>query len=329
MSSGSDAAGRALFALYSETLSDRGEDAQPLLHVHPETGCVCLAVFDGMGGSGARAADGHGGRTDAYVASRLAREVITGAVAAEPVCRLSAEDLRLRVERSLREAFRLAAEQVETAPPRTRVVSKMAHTLPTTLAMAVVATAAPDVFVRAMWAGDSRIYALTPEQGLMQLTSDHLRRPRDAFEGLYDEQPLSNFLSGDGDFHIDAIERRFQGPVLVLAATDGCFGYWPSPMHLEEALLASMCDATSIDGWAHALRARIVAVAADDASLAVVAPLGTGLDELIGAFRGRLQRMRAEFLPGGDTDGVEVGRLRELWQRYRTGYETCVEQVDE
>jgi hypothetical protein len=315
------------FSVHTEVQPERGEDAEPLLHTHGETACHCVAVFDGMGGAGALPSGADGPHSDAFRAARLARHVVEDVLQGPPLCAMSQEETRELVERSLRDAFQPGSPSLGPTMPRTRLISRMIHRLPTTLAMAVVSVSRQDIVVRSLWAGDSRIYALTPELGLMQLTRDHARHPCDAFDGLYDDSPLSNFISADTAFRIEAAECSFRAPVLVFAATDGCFGYWRSPMHLEEALLTSLCEAQSVEEWEHTLRTRIGQVAADDVSLAAVAVARRGLRSFSRAFHRRLVRLRLEHLPANPTS--ETADLRQLWQSYRRSYETWTPPADE
>lgn len=309
-------------SVYSELRPDHGEDAEPLLHAHAETRCRCLAVFDGMGGAGALASGSPDGRSEAFRAARLARGVVAELAGERSLCAMDVDESRQLVERSLRDAFRADPSDPDGAASRTRLISKMIRRLPTTLAMAVVASAARDVVVRALWVGDSRVYALTPADGLMQLTRDHVRYPRDAFDALYDDPPLSNCISADGEFSVEAVERTFRPPVLVFAATDGVFGYWRSPMHFESALLTSLRESASVDDWEARLGASIESVAADDASMAAVVVTMRGLRSFSRAFHRRSQLLRSEYVPAGED--ADAADLRGLWLRYRRSYETWI-----
>ncbi len=315
-------------SIHTEVVPAGGEDAEPLLVFDTGASCCHLAVFDGMGGSGARAYGSAGNQTGAYIASRLARNVLEVLLRQERLCSIpepgGAAEL---VAARLREAFERHARRLDEAEAvidqlpgegHSRLVSKMIRVLPTTLAAACVTAAEDGLTVSALWAGDSRVYVLTPGEGLQQVTSDHLRYSGDAFSNLYDDSPLANFVSADQPFRVEASVHRFRWPLLVIAATDGCFGYWPSPMHFEEALLDSMCRARTIAGWCEDLEVRVRRVTADDASLVAVAPGAHSFRELAGAFRERLARLRAEFLPPPD----QVDLLRELWARYRRSYES-------
>jgi serine/threonine protein phosphatase PrpC len=306
--------------LHMEAVATRGEDAEPLFVADAGWACLHLAVFDGLGGAGARPVANEDGHTEAYVAARLARDALRELLTHElPCADLGRVDAPERVAAVLREALHAMTDLVQPS----RVISHLKRTLPTTVALASVTRDRDEVVVRALWAGDSRVYALTPTEGLVQLTGDHTRYLRDPFTAPYRESPLANAISADRAFFIDAALHAFRLPMLIITATDGCFGYWPSPMHFEEALLDSMCRARSVEEWRSALEERIGLVAGDDASLVAAAPGVRSLTDLAGGFRDRLARLRAEFLPAPPAvDASFHADLRERWDRYRLSYES-------
>jgi hypothetical protein len=128
---------------------------------------------------------------------------------------------------------------------------------------------------------------------------------------------------------------ELEAPFLLLCATDGCFGYLPSPMHFERLLLEALRTARSVEGWSEAVQRSIVEITGDDASMAV---LGVGAD--FAAFKRllapRLRAVEDEYVRPVDELAAAVQRaeqdlaalrqrqrddLASRWTRYKAGYE--------
>jgi hypothetical protein len=244
----------------------------------------------------------------------------------------AAADLQRSVRTALQE--QLAALKA----PASGLRSRLLRALPTT--MAVVALQRRDRdgdrwFCHLFWAGDSRAYVFEPDAGAQQLTVDDIRDHGDAMTNLREDSVVSNAVSADTDFVVHHRKVELTAPFLVVAATDGCFGYVPSPMHFEHLVLAALRDAPDADSWSGAVQARISAVTGDDAAMAT---LGIGADHA--TFRELFARRTAELeerwitpLDDLDADLREhertLDRLRatrrdrqaQLWAAYKPGYE--------
>ena len=341
----------AFLSLYSEKRPGRGEDAEALAGPVGDGACV-VGVFDGLGGSGAALVEtAQGQRTAAYLAARLARRIVLEAVgefAGQPPGpgRRQAgrgdggEWLRDRLADRLRAGFR--ARQEELGASAGGVRSSLIRPLPTTLAVGVVRpTGSAQLELDVFWAGDSRVYLLEPDAGLRQLTVDDLRSGGDAMRNLVEDSRMSNLVSADGRFQIHLARVALTQPAVVIAATDGCFGYVRTPAQFEDLLLTSMLDAAakgSWEVWAELLRDRIVEIAGDDATMGI-ACLGWGaLPDMAADFAARHARI-AGFLGRLDRARAEVERTRsaaeaaktaldevswQLWDEYRGSYEALL-----
>ncbi len=317
-----------------QRVAGHGEDSEPICLMGPEV--ALIAVFDGMGGAGGtiyETADGP--RSGAYLASRVTRD----AVQSRLVSLLNAG--RLDGSGAAREAERVSLEALqsllaELRAPVSRLRSKLLRALPTT--MALVALERRDVPTRTwtcqvLWAGDSRVYAMTAS-GLHQLTVDDIRDHADAMANLREDAVINNAISADTAFMVNCKGVELAEPFLIIAATDGCFGYLPSPMHFERLLLATMADAQDPDEWSAALQRAINAVTGDDASMALAAP-GVDLPDLQAVFADRLQTLEEQFLRPLDASASEVEQLAadlenarkrhaqiatDLWTAYKSDY---------
>jgi len=317
-------------------IADQGEDSDPILRDGPDLGLI--GVFDGMGGAGGTVYDTDDGpRTGAYLASRIARDVVERRMLdlLEPDWNLNgsaaADDLHHSVQRALQD--RLA----ELKAPPSGLRSRLLRALPTTMAVAALqrtqlggSTWACHVF----WSGDSRAYAFTPT-GARQLSTDDLRDPVDAMANLRQDSVVSNAVSADTDFVVQYRRIELVSPFLIACATDGCFGYLPSPMHFEHLVLGSLCRSRNADAWSASLQAAVGEVTGDDAAISMLG-VGAGFADLRTLFAPRVDQLEDEFIRPLDALGVavaaaerelaevrrqHVSKTAEIWARYRPDYE--------
>lgn len=324
------------FAFNLAKVPGEGEDADPILRDREDGGLV--AVFDGMGGAGGTVYQTPDGpRTGAYLASRGVRDVVEkrmlelleadGELDGAGV----AEDLRRRIEQALQ--MRLS----ELHAPASGLRSRLLRALPTTMALAVVQRTAPagrQWTGHLFWAGDSRAYLLSPESGVQQLTTDDIRDRGDALTNLREDSVISNAISADTTFVINQQAVEVDTPFFLMAATDGCFGYLPSPMHFEELILRTLVESPDPQEWSAALQAGISSVTGDDAAMAVLG-VGADHDEFTTLFAARTLAVQGE-LNHLDRIGDDIARLEtqlaaartehqerttEYWATYREKYE--------
>jgi hypothetical protein len=315
----------------------RGEDSDPIVRDGRELGLV--AVFDGMGGAGGTVYETPDGpRTGAYLASRVARDVVEERMLAllDPEWNLDgpavARDLRRSVKRALADTL------TGLNAPASGLRSRLLRALPTTMALMALQRREPregrwagHVF----WSGDSRVYVFDPVTGAHQLTRDDLRDRGDALVNLRQDSVVSNAMSADVDFVVHHQQVELTAPFLAVAATDGCFGYLHTPIHFEHLVLAALRDSTEAGSWSRLLQQRIAAITGDDAAMAV---LGVGADH--GEFRQLSAPRTAEIeqrcvVPLDELES-EVGRAEQavaearrrhaalqtsLWAAYKPEYE--------
>lgn len=290
--------GRAL-AVCKAQVEDAGEDTFMVARAQKR---VFLGVFDGCGGSGAKVYPVFGGHTGAWAASRAAalaaREWFEGPS--------PGEDLSARIDRAL-QACR--AQQ----PSGQLLMGSLSREFPTTVAAFTKAVDGDDVDF--YWCGDSRCYALDGE-GLHQITADDAAI-QDAMHSLREDAPMTNVASASRPFVLHHASLKIDRPALILAATDGCFGYLPSPMHFERLVLESVCRARSVEGMKRRLDERIGAVSGDDYTLVGWVHRFTSFRQMHRAFVRRLAFLDAHY-PGGEADEAA---LFARWEQYKPGYE--------
>ncbi len=324
----------ASFGFNLAKVPDHGEDCDPILRDGPDLGLA--AVFDGMGGAGGTVYDtAEGSRTGAYLASRIARDVVEQHLLASLV-----PDQPLRgdaVAGELHDAIETAlqARLAELNAPTSRLRSRLLRALPTTMALgALQRTESAEWTCHVFSAGDSRVFVLDVD-GVHQVSVDDLRDPGDAMTNLQHDSVISNAISADTEFLINHRRIVLRPPFVLLCATDGCFGYVRSPMHFEHLVLRALIGATSDDDWSAALQAEISAVTGDDASMAAIA-VGADIAGLQQLLAPRLAAVTEQFTAPMDALSDQVAQaeqalvalqarraadVAERWQRYREQYE--------
>jgi hypothetical protein len=322
-------------ALWFEQQQDEGEDAEPLcLDDGPDAGLI--AVFDGLGGAGGETFETEDGpRSGAWLGARRARAVMERIWSGADRATRGA-DLAQRLRDELADDLAKAAAGLQ--PTRKRLRSTLLKTLPTTLAAvgfswdAERGTGRCDIW----WAGDSRAYLLDPRRGLRQVSLDDLKSGGDALANLMQDSPLSNFVCAEGGFQIHHVAVALTGPHVVLVATDGCFGYVPTPAAFEDLVLQALSASRTPAEWGRRMEVAVRRVAGDDASLAAVALGSEDLAALKRSFKSRGELVGARFVAPLARCEAEVDALRkrltraeaardklreELWREYREQYE--------
>ena len=127
--------------------------------------------------------------------------------------------------------------------------SPIIRILPTTLSVIAYQQESDNIDIYSYWCGDSRNYLLTKD-GLMQISADDLKSKQDPLENLRNDDALSNCICQDKEFIINKLHiENQQIPIILLSATDGCFGYLPSPMHFENLLLETLMQSNGMEQW--------------------------------------------------------------------------------
>ncbi len=338
------------FHFNAAKVEGKGEDADPVATWQENRGV--LAVFDGMGGAGSTMYEHRGTlHTGAYIASRLAASEIERLFAPAfplPLVPLDEKGLQERLSRALQKE----AAFLESGAEPSRLKSKLIRRLPTTMAALCLERPESDsatVKCQAIWAGDSRCYALSPSRGLQQLTTDDLKTGGDALENLKGDSPLSNCLNADGDFVLHSQIWTFSLPVMLISATDGCFGYLFSPAHFEFLLLDALLSAGNVSQWQETVIARLRDSAGDDCSMALLALGWPSLSEMQQGFRERHRFLRDTYIVPLDTLSQSIQQdaavlqetasrkadaeerrnalRQELWLRYKADHDRLLSET--
>ena len=307
------------YVIHGDKKNGAGEDSY-LLDMEEQSGIV--AVFDGCGGSGARQYGEFGGHSGAYISSRVLVEAASGwfqkSIAdPRPDGKYDAVSLKRDMDRAL------AVYKANTISA-SGLKSSLIRELPSTMAMLCMSrdrtkkknaehTSDP-VRVQVFWTGDSRCYYLDPS-GLYQLTDDDLP-VRDAMQNLYENAPMNNVISASAKYEIHEKQFAMGKSGILFAATDGIFGYFPSPMTFERVLLETMGSASGVLEWKEKLIQILEEAAGDDYTMGIFGFGFGSFPNMQRAFAGRIAVLR-EMCP----DQADVESLTQVWQQYRGKYE--------
>ena len=301
----------AQFVISSEAIEAAGEDGFC---------CSCaekaalIGVFDGCGGLGARQYKNYEEHTGAYMASRLA----SGAVYDWFQIRKRKNDfsdplyeIKERINKALSFGEQKGGETL-------KLRGSMVRDFPSTAAIVLAEHKEGKIIIDAMWAGDSRVYLLD-NIGLSQLSKDDTDSG-DAFIDLRNDPVQTNVLSSDGNYVIHSKKVHIKGPIAVIAASDGYFGYWKTPMDFEYFLLDTLERSNSLSEWKAKLLTEIQEVTGDDSTLAAMLFHFGTFEKVKKTYHARYMLLKERYvLPLSDFYTEE--KALELWQEYRHSYE--------
>jgi len=312
--------------LAGAAVEGRGEDSFFCSGPETDAGPAVIGVFDGSGGLGGRMHREMGGYNEAYLGSRI----LSGALCDwyedhKKELFYDGETITKSVGEYFSEAFGILSSKTT----ENRLISgSLVRSFPTTAAIAMALNNQRGVLLHIIWAGDSRVYLLD-EEGLAQLTVDDVLTT-DAFENLRSDDSMTNVLSSDGKYTLHHKQILINRPTMVIAATDGCYGYIPSPMEFEYELLSNLMEASTPNDYTRRLGILFDEVAGDDYTMGV-------LDFYFGTFQNqkkllsdRLKEVTLKYSrPLSDCRRDQPKKAqdmaRALWNEYRIGYERYFE----
>ncbi len=298
------------------------EDAPPIFVTPATTNRrpTSIGVLDGMGGAGAGLAKFESpgfsiSTSEALLASRIVRFEVVRALTADSAttCSALANSIRDRLKKT-ESSLRLAE--------KTRMRGTMTKRLPTTLVVSQIHDPDPisGTKIDTWWAGDSRAFLVTPKDGLALLTRDHVRID-DPLEQLRSDPPIENVVNMSTDFYLDEKSIVIKDPFLLMLATDGVFGYLPTPGFLELGLIESLIDSPT--GAAEHFANFCTTYAADDVS-AVLFIRGfsddTDMKNLFSSRLGVLRKRYSLLTSMTNDDPNRNAEVERLWAIERPSY---------
>jgi hypothetical protein len=311
-----------------------GEDSDPILHISDLM--TVIGVFDGMGGAGSAECKSDFGdaHTKAYVGSRIVRDAVEKFF--KGISEVD-ENFSLRLQKAIQERYKAELAKYPSSS-KGGLRSTLIKEYPTTLAVACIHKVDSHYVIDSYWAGDSRNY-IWDKNGLFQITIDDLRGNLDPLQNLHEDAPVSNCIQADGPFtinHCRIDNYKLTDKFVVLSATDGCFGYYQSPMDFERVLVSTLKASASDVDWKNNLTKQFSKVTADDFSYSLTAFGCDNFNELKNEFKSNSAIQ--SYISKSKNYEKEVANLKrqqdkvkslqsdiikdinELWPRYKEQY---------
>ncbi len=279
-----------------------------------------IAVFDGCGGIGAKR----------YKIDAETTETYTGAYLASRVCAYKtleyyensgSFDFDISDCKKLKYEYCKALDEINNkclnrgSELRGSLASK---SFPTTASIISVSCQNGHINSEFLWVGDSRGYILD-SSGLRQVTEDDLNGEQDAMSNISSDASLSNVINLGVDFDIHFKLVKVNKPSLFISATDGCFGYFPTPMHFEYVILDSICSSENIMEFEEKIRDYINTFTADDFTFGIIATGFGSFKSMKSYFMDREKYIYDHYISVMEdayTDDIKY----ELWEKYKTNY---------
>ena len=305
-----------ILPVFREFKQDHGEDS--FCYSVSDTSSL-IAVMDGCGGLGSRRYERHGGKTGAFIASRLVSETLLRWYEQyHPAASNEKNSSHLCVE--LQKCMNQAKEVLQ-AEARSLMLGSMVRTLPTTLCGVLIEPRDSNtILARFFGAGDSRGFVLTADC-FCQITQDDLIGSPDAMENLFMDAPMSMTVNADQPVRLHDCLIKMQMPVMFITATDGVFSYFRSPMDFEFFLLDTLQCSSSLMEWQKNMDQVLKNVAADDYSM-LIAPCGyTSFKQLHSSVRRRREWLNKEYIkPMNAYQPRNREQIAQLWNQYKAYY---------
>lgn len=293
----------ALFVVSGEKKEGLGEDS--FTFAVKKNGDTLISVFDGCGGSGAKVYDVYGGHTGAYLASRIASGVTYDWF------QLDEPDDAL--EKHLKDAL---VKYKENSHSTSTIRSSMAKDFPTTVSVIHCTGENQSAHITCLWCGDSRGFALTAD-GLHQLTTDDVQSTGSEPD-MRSDGVMTSLCSASKPFTIHQKELLLPMPCVLITATDGCFGYMPSPIHFEMLLLDSLLHSKSIEDWKGQLIQTLKEISADDYTMCIASFGYNTFQEMQNQFAKRAKQLITQYIRPWDK--ATEDQKQALWLTYTASY---------
>lgn len=204
-------------------------------------------ICDGLGGAGSTKylVSEEGGtvnRTSAYLGSRIVSCATdsyfkeNAELLGEYLSEQKSIDIFVQgLKEKITEALERELERLNIEPSKSRTLK----VFPTTLASALYFPFGDRLKVLAVWAGDSRVYILSPSKGLQLFSVDDAEGPKGQMNS---SSSMNNCISIHNDFRLNYALFEMAEPGVVFCCSDGCFDYMKSPLHFEWLLLNTILE---------------------------------------------------------------------------------------
>lgn len=304
-----------VFTVSGEMIEGMGEDSYGF-SLNDKYGIA--AVFDGCGGIGSRKYIEYENLTGAYIASHLAAKSVmawfedfsqSGVKLTDETLSSVCDSIKLNIKQRLSLA--------EKSADASSVKGSLSKSFPTTASLILFERKRQKLSASYIWAGDSRGYVLF-EDGLTQITVDDIASDADAMSNICEDSRLSNLISATYGFSLnfETVDCGTSG--ILLTATDGCFGYFSTPMEFEYMLLETMTNADNIDAWKKNIENEVRSIAGDDYTIGIIAFGYGSFENMKAAYSVRKSQLYKSYISKLKNAAPE--KRMELWKAYRKNY---------
>lgn len=295
------------FCVYGE-MENSGEDSY--YYSANEDKCIS-AVFDGCGGLGAQKYRELDNKKGAYIASRAAGAGVEAWFNEYCDKKARQSDIKKYIDKYLTECNKYAGHEFE-------LKGSMVRKFPTTMSAVLTEEYGGKFNVSYMWCGDSRGY-LFDESGAHQITDDDIEG-EDALTNLTNDGILSNVISFDGQYTVHTKTLKRQTPFMTVTATDGCFGYYRTPMEFEFSILYTLSLSENVNDWKGKLNEFIKRFTGDDYTVCIAA-IGFGSFQKLKTFyKKRTERLYERYISG--IENATDKDIVNMWNEYKKQYYT-------
>ncbi len=277
-----------------------------------------LSVFDGCGGIGSRKYEMYGGKTGAYLASHFCSSLLLKWF--KEFCdsgrSLTSSALPMVCE-ELKGEFTNCLSRLKGDAGAIGIRGSLTRDFPTTTSTVVINKEGGHLMANYIWAGDSRGYVLM-DDGIVQVTRDDIYGEDDAYSNLSDDGRLENMICADGKFVLNYRSVVCRPQTIVVTATDGCFGYFYTPMEFEYMLLSTLVESKNAKEWQEKLDAYMLKFTGDDYTLGIAVAGFKTFADLKKCYLPRCKELYKDYICGIET--AEPEKRKMLWDRYKIGY---------
>ena len=305
-----------VFVSHGEMVEEKGEDW--FIFSLKDNMCL-LCVLDGCGGIGSRKYPEYDNKTGAFIASRAASEAVYSWFeelneSSESFSNNTISEMKEKLKEYITDELKkYEVDSSETSS----IKGALVKSFPTTISLILFMIENDMVYSTFIWAGDSRGYVLS-NKGLMQITADDIETGEDAFDNLSSDSKLTNFVTSTGGFKLNEKIIKVSIPSILITATDGCFGYFSTPMEFEYLIVDSLTDSKDMEEWKNAINQKIKLVTGDDYTIGIAIVGYKNFKNLKNSFLKRKQELYNKYI--SKIDELSSDEKMNLWKEYKKFY---------
>lgn len=304
-----------VFISHGEMIEENGED----WFIYSLCGKFCLlCVFDGCGGIGGRKYTEYDNKSGAFIASHIASEAVHNWF--DKFCENTNEFSQNTIKSitdDLKETITDELKKYEKDVSKSGIKGALVKSFPTTISLILFTINGNHIYSSFIWAGDSRGYILT-DKGLTQITVDDIEMQGDAFENLSSDSKLTNFITSSGDYILNEKTVKVSLPSVLITATDGCFGYFSTPMEFEFLLIESLQCSKDSDEWQRNLSERIKLITGDDYTIGIATVGYKDFKHLKSSLAKRKKELYKKYI--SKLENITTEEMSGLWDEYKKFY---------